>query len=74
LDDYDKKYFENERTTLMVDVSSPRSIASAVVRILEDKVLGSKISNTARERVEKTGGYEHQMGKVEAIYKKLTRI
>lgn len=73
LPDYDAEYFEDEKTTLMVDVKDPGSIASAIIRLLTDQELAERISNEARRRVEETGSYEFQMSKMEAIYQSLIK-
>ena len=70
LPDYDPEYFEHEKTTLMVDVKDPRSIAEGVLRLLKDEPLSHSISEEARSRVTATGGYEYQMSKMEAIYRR----
>lgn len=73
LPDYDAEYFEDEKTTLMVDVKDPESIANAIIRLLTDQELAERISNEARRRVEETGSYEFQMYKMEAIYQSLIK-
>lgn len=73
LPDYDAEYFEDEKTTLMVDVKDPESIAVAIIRLLTDHDLAERISNEARRRVEETGRYEFQMSKMEAIYHSLIK-
>lgn len=72
LPDYDREYFENEKTTLMVDVKDHVSIAEAILRLLSDKEFATSISGEARARVEKSGGYEYQMSKMEEIYHRVT--
>jgi glycosyltransferase involved in cell wall biosynthesis len=71
LPDYDREYFEHEKTTLMVDVKDPRAIADAVIRYLTDAELTQRVTAEARRRVVETGGYEFQMEKMEAIYHKV---
>jgi L-malate glycosyltransferase len=73
LPDYDEEYFVHEKTTLMADVKSPRSVADAVLRLLTEKETAAAISAEARRRVFETGSYEHQMGKMERIYERLVR-
>jgi glycosyltransferase involved in cell wall biosynthesis len=73
LPDYDREYFENEKTTMMVDVRSPKLIAKSMLRLLNDKPLAEAISNEARRRVEETGSYEFQMGKMDDIYQSLVK-
>jgi glycosyltransferase involved in cell wall biosynthesis len=73
LPDYDKEYFENDRTTLMVDVNDSNEIAGAITRLLTDDGLTSRLTTEARRRVVETGGYEYQMGKMERIYESLVR-
>ncbi len=68
LADYDKEYFEHEKTTLMVDVKDKQAIADAILRYLADAELAQNISNEARRRVKETGSYEFQMEKMDAIY------
>jgi glycosyltransferase involved in cell wall biosynthesis len=74
LPDYDQEYFENEKTTLMVDINDPNEIADAISRFLTDEELTGRITTEARRRVLETGGYEYQMGKMEKIYESLQRI
>ena len=71
LPDYDRQYFEDAKTTVMVDVNDPRSIADAVLRLLNDRELNASISAEARRRVVDSGGYEFQMGRMEEIYRKV---
>jgi glycosyltransferase involved in cell wall biosynthesis len=71
LSDYDVAYFENEKTTLMVDVQNPQMIAEAVLRLLQDEPLSDKIALEARRRVETDGSYESQMSKMESLYQSL---
>jgi glycosyltransferase involved in cell wall biosynthesis len=70
LPDYDREYFENGRSTVMVDVKEPRSIADGILRVLKDSSLAESIAAEARARVLATGGYEFQMAKMESIYKR----
>lgn len=71
LADYDKMYFEDKLTTLMVDQKDPQSIADGVLKYLEDDALTTRIVDEARKRVLETGGYEYQMGKMESLYQQL---
>lgn len=71
LPDYDKEYFEDGKTTVMVDVKDPQSIADGILRILTDDELRSEVTSEARRRVELTGSYEYQMSKMEEIYRQL---
>ena len=68
LHDYDRTYFEHEKTTMMVDVENPASIADAIMRLLNDDQLSAALTHEARRRVVETGGYEFQMGKMEKLY------
>ena len=71
LPDYDKEYFEDEKTTLMVNVKDPKSIAVAISRLLTDQETAASIATEARRRVLETGGYEYQMSKMEKIYERV---
>jgi glycosyltransferase involved in cell wall biosynthesis len=71
LPDYDPEYFENEKTTLMVEVKDPGSIADAILRYLTDGEFAHHITQEARQRVEETGAYEYQMGRMEEIYRRV---
>lgn len=73
LPDYDRDYFEHEKTTLMVDVKDPQSIATAIMRYLSDSEFTRRITQEARRRVEATGAYEHQMSKMEEIYHRVLK-
>ncbi|HVF29351.1 MAG TPA: glycosyltransferase family 4 protein, partial [Pyrinomonadaceae bacterium] len=73
LPDYDRQYFDDDKTAVMVDVNDPGSIADGVLRLLNDRELTERIANEARRRVVETGGYEFQMGRMEGIYRKLVR-
>ena len=73
LPDYDKDYFEHEKTTLMADVKDPRAVAEAILRLLSEQETAGAIAAEARRRVIKTGSYEYQMGKLEKIYQRLAR-
>lgn len=71
LPDYDKRYFENGETLLMIDIKNPQSIAGAVLKFLNDEKLTKKITAEARRRVVETGSYESQMLKMERLYESL---
>ena len=73
LPDYDKEYFEHGKTTLMVDVKNPRSVADAVLRLLKEDETATAIAGEARRRVLETGGYEFQMSKMGEIYERVSR-
>jgi glycosyltransferase involved in cell wall biosynthesis len=73
LPDYDVQYFEDDKTTLMVDVKDPKAIAGAVLRLLRERDLNQRLSAEARHRVVMTGGYEYQMSKMERIYERVTK-
>ncbi|MDQ3799827.1 MAG: glycosyltransferase family 4 protein [Acidobacteriota bacterium] len=70
-EDYDAEYFENEKTTLMVDVKNSSEIAKAILRLWSDKELSKRIIEEARRRTSESGGYETQMAKMERIYSEL---
>ena len=71
LPDYDKEYFENEKTTVMTNVKDPQSVADAILRLLDESETATGIATEARRRVIQTGGYEYQMTKMERIYERL---
>jgi glycosyltransferase involved in cell wall biosynthesis len=71
LADYDADYFEDEKTTLMVEVKNPSAIAEAVRRLLQDAELAEKIAIEARRRVTESGSYESQMSKMDSLYQSL---
>ena len=73
LPDYDREYFENGTSTVMVDVKDPRSIADGIVQILKEGPLAESIATEARARVLATGSYEFQMAKMESIYQTVAR-
>lgn len=73
LPDYDRGYFEHEKTTLMADVKDPRAVAEAIIRLLSDADLAGRITGEARFRVEKTAGYEYQMSRMEKVYERLVK-
>jgi len=68
LSDYDRAYFENDLTTLMVDQKNSNAIADAVGSYLTNGDLSLSIAEEARRRVVATGGYEYQMGRMEQLY------
>ncbi len=70
---YDREYFEDEVTTLMIDVQNPEALAHAILRYFTDKELVTNITNEALRRVEETGSYEFQMEKMDAIYNRVLR-
>jgi glycosyltransferase involved in cell wall biosynthesis len=70
LPDYDAEYFENEKTTLMVDVRDAKQIADAIKRYFSVPQLRDAITYEARRRVAATGSYEYQMEKMHAIYRR----
>jgi len=73
LPDYDREYFEHEKTTLMVDVKDPRAVADAILRYLTDSDFTTRIQTEAHRRVFETGGEEIQMKKMNDIYNELIR-
>jgi L-malate glycosyltransferase len=73
LPDYDKEYFEHEKTTRMANVKDPQAVAASVLRLLSDKDMAASIAAEARRRVVETGSYEFQMEKMEKIYKRVAR-
>lgn len=70
LSEYDRDYFEHEKTTVLVDVNDPKSIAEGIVRLLTDKQFSAEIVSEAVRRVKETGGYEFQMEKMERMYQR----
>lgn len=73
LPDYDPEYFEDGKTTSMVNVIDPESIAEGILRILSNPSLAAALAHEALQRVNATGGYEFQMGKMESIYRSFFR-
>lgn len=71
LPDYDKRYFEDEKTVVMVETDNPQSIAAAVSRLLNENHLTENIIIEAQRRVVESGSYESQMSKMERLYEKL---
>jgi glycosyltransferase involved in cell wall biosynthesis len=71
LPDYDREYFENEKTTLMVDVKDPDAIAAAITCYFDNSELSRRITEEARSRVVASGGYEYQMEKMDTIYRQV---
>lgn len=71
LADYNSDFFENEKTTSMVEVKNPRAIAAAVRKLLQDADLSDKIALEAQRRVTESGSYESQMSKMESLYQSL---
>lgn len=73
LSDYDKRYFEDHKTTLMIDINEPHEVAQATIELFQNAELRDKIVKEARKRVEETGSYETQMLKMDKLYKDLVK-
>jgi glycosyltransferase involved in cell wall biosynthesis len=71
LPDYDKRYFEHEKTTLMIDINNADTIADAALQYWKDVDLIKKITAEARQRVIESGSYETQMSKMDNLYRNL---
>lgn len=71
LPDYNDDYFIPEKTTIMVNVKDPQSIAGGILRLLDNGDLASTIAHAALEGVRATGRHEYQMNKMEAVYKRI---
>lgn len=69
--DYDRWYFDPEKTVLTAKVGDAASVAHAITRLFRDRALSERLQTEARRRVESTGSYDAQMSRMEELYLKL---
>jgi glycosyltransferase involved in cell wall biosynthesis len=70
---YDKQYIEDQKTVLMVDQKYSGAVATALIKLLQDRSFARTLATEAQRRVTATGSYESQMAKMEKLYEGLLR-
>ena len=65
---YDSHYIEENKTVLMVDPNDPAALATALTRLLQDRLLAQSLALEAERRVRLSGSYESQMAKMNELY------
>jgi glycosyltransferase involved in cell wall biosynthesis len=68
---YDKHYIEDQKTVLMVDQKYSGPVATALIKLLQDRSFARSLAAEAQRRVSATGSYEYQMAKMEKLYEGL---
>jgi glycosyltransferase involved in cell wall biosynthesis len=69
--DYDRHYIEPGATVLDAPAEDPHALAAALLELLREPALASRLAAEARRRVEETGGHEAQMARMEHLYRGL---
>ena len=68
---YDPHYIEDEKTVLMANQNDSASVATALIRLLQDGSLAQSLAAEAQRRVQSTGSYESQMARMNELYRSL---
>jgi L-malate glycosyltransferase len=70
---YDKQYIEDQKTVMMVDQKYSGPVATALIKLLQDRTFARTLAAEAQRRVCATGSYESQMARMENLYENLLR-
>jgi glycosyltransferase involved in cell wall biosynthesis len=70
---YDTHYIEDQKTVMMADQIDSRAVATALIRLLQDRALAERLAAEAKRRVVATASYESQMAKMNELYEKVSR-
>jgi len=70
---YDTHYIEDQKTVMMADQIDSRAVATALIRLLQDRELAERLAAEAKRRVVATASYESQMAKMNELYEKVSR-
>ena len=70
---YDRQYIEDQKTVMMVDQKNSGAVATALIKLLQDRSFARTLATEAQRRVCATGSYESQMAKMENLYEGLLR-
>jgi glycosyltransferase involved in cell wall biosynthesis len=68
---YDTQYIEDQRTVLMVDQRYSGPVATALIKLLQDRTFAQRIATEAKRRVIANASYESQMAKMHKLYQSL---
>lgn len=71
--DYDTQYFEPGQTVLAARVTDAEAIGNAVISLLKDREMATRLANEARRRVTEVGTYEAQMSRMDKLYYSVAR-
>jgi glycosyltransferase involved in cell wall biosynthesis len=70
---YDAHYIEDQKSVLMVDQTDASAVATALIRLLQDRALAQGLAAEAKRRVVASASYESQMAKMNELYEKVLR-
>ena len=70
---YDTHYIEDQKTVMMADQRDPGAVATALIRLLQDRALAERLAAEAKRRVVASASYESQMAKMNELYEKVSR-
>ena len=70
---YDAHYIEDQKTVLMVDQRYSGPVATALIKLLQDRMFAERIAAEAKRRVGASASYESQMAKMHQLYQSLLR-
>ena len=70
---YDTHYIEDQKTVMMADQKDPGAVATALIRLLQDRTLAERLAAEAKGRVVASASYESQMAKMNELYEKVSR-
>lgn len=69
--DYDASYIEPGQTVLAARTGDTDSLTKALLSVLQEPELASRLAAEAKRRVEAEGSYEAQMSRMEQLYREL---
>jgi glycosyltransferase involved in cell wall biosynthesis len=70
---YDAHYIEDHKSVLMVDQTDATAVATALIRLLQDRALAQGLAAEAKRRVVASASYESQMAKMNELYDEVLR-
>jgi len=70
---YDTHYIEDQKTVMMADQTDSGAVATALIRLLQDRALAQGLAAEAKRRVVASASYESQMAKMNELYEKVSR-
>ena len=68
---YDSHYIEDGKTVLMADWRYSGVVATALIKLLQDRALAQRLAAEAKRRVAASASYESQMAKMDQLYQTL---
>jgi glycosyltransferase involved in cell wall biosynthesis len=70
---YDTHYIEDRKTVMTADQTDSGAVATALIRLLQDRALAQGLAAEAKRRVVASASYESQMAKMNELYEKVSR-